>query len=318
MIDLSIIIVHYNAKDDLIQCLDSIHKHKSKLTYEMIVIDNRSVDQNRIGKEIKSRWPNVEVILNAKNMGFASANNQGIRRARGKAILLLNPDTLITQGALLKLYTFLNSAREIGIVGPLIVNEKGGIEYNSARTFPNLLTELFLHSGLSKHYSKNRLFGKYLMTYWAHNSIREVDLVQGSCMMVKREVIDKVGYMDEQFFLFADDVEWCYRTKKKGYKIFFYAPSKIIHKGGTSSKNVRDIVFIIGFESMYKFFTIHYGAATGYLYRIFMFLVFSLKIAVCWLSYQHKFKTFFNVTLWSLGLLSYQRGQTGHPYLKRA
>jgi len=285
-----------------------------KPNFEIIVIDNNSKDKNLLKSELEKDFPEVRILFNKSNVGFAAANNLGIKIAQGDIFLFLNPDTLIIDDAIAKLFELIKTDKSIGAVGPLIYDSEGNIQFYCGRTFPNPLTEIFKHSGIAMMLPKSKLFGGYLMTYWDHKTTREVDLIQGSCMMTSRAVVEKVGKMDTQFFLFGDDVEWCYRIKKAKFKIFMYAPAKIIHIGGKSVKGRESTTYIIGFDSMYKFFKIHYCEIAGSLYRISVFLMFSLKMIVASLFKPRLHFIYLKVAMWALGMLKVDRANLIFSY----
>lgn len=306
-VDVSIIIVNYNSTQDLIDCLHSINSQRVDLVYEVIVVDNNSCDKEYLNEWIKDKLQNMTVLFNETNIGFAAANNQGIDMAYGEVFLFLNPDTLIVDNAVASMYEFLINETTIGAIGPIIYDESGNIQLYCGRKFPDLLTEIFKHTALERLFPKSRLFGRYLMTYWGHRTTHEVDLIQGSCMMIPRRVVEKVGKMDTRFFLFGDDVEWCYRIKKAGYKILMYAPAEIIHKGGKSTESCKDVTRILGFDSMYKFFKIHYGELIGILYRISMFIVFGIKAIIGIFTRSHLTRLRYRIALWALGMLKFYK-----------
>ncbi|MGQ9846580.1 MAG: glycosyltransferase family 2 protein [Bacteroidales bacterium] len=318
MIDLTIIIVNYNSTRDLIDCLESIYNSKIKYTFEVIVVDNYSRDRLNLKKDIPVRFPLVKLVLNEKNVGFATANNIGLSLAKGEFFLLLNPDTIIINDAITKLIEFIQRDNEIGIVGPLIYDAAGNIQYYCGRSFPNILTECFHHLGIERLFPKSRFFGHYLMTYWDHKTTKIVDLIQGSCMLMRRAVLEKIGYMDERFFLFGDDVELCYRIHKKGLKTYLLAEAKIIHKGGGSSVGKSDLAYILGFEGMNKFFKIYYGSLYSLVYRISMFVSFIGKILLGWIRHRKNLLLYLKVVLWSIGILKTDRDLLGNCFLKNA
>lgn len=318
MVDLTIIIVNYNSTPDLINCLYSIYNSKFKLSFEIIVVDNYSRDRLTLRKEISARFPSVKIVLNEKNIGFAAANNIGLLMAQGKFCLLLNPDTIIMNDAIMKLVEFIQGNDETGMVGPLIFDAAENIQFYCGRSFPSILTECFHHSGIERLFPKSRLFGHYLMTYWDHKTTRMVDLIEGSCMLVRKEALEKVGYMDERFFLFGDDVEWCYRFKQKGLKIYLVAEAKIIHKRGGSSAGKSDLSYILGFEGMNNFFKIYYGNLYSLMYRVSMFVLFMGKTILGWFSHRRNLLLYIKVVLWSIGILKTDRDSFGNCFLKFA
>jgi len=315
-IDVSIVIVNYNSTKELKDCIDSLLKTVTRLRYEIIIVDNKSNDQKSIVDAFK-KYPSVKFLLCDRNLGWAGGNNLGMRNAHGSVVLVLNPDTIMIDDAVKTLYDFLTTRKNIGIVGPLIFNESNEIDLYCARKSPDLLTELFDHTGLERAFKKNRIFGRYLMGYWDHGTTREIELISGSCMMVKKQLIETVGYMDERFFLYGDDVEWCYRFRKLGYKILFCHSAKIIHIGGRSTNPRRKTTILIALESMYKFFKFHHSKGMAIMYRILILCVYATKSIFCWITPRRtNFFTYYNMILWAIGALRFEQDSHGNPFWK--
>lgn len=317
-VNLSIIIINFNSLIDLLECLQSIYNNTKGISFEIIVVDNKSNNQIKVKEYIQTHFPSVRLFLSSRNLGFAAANNVGMSKAYGHFVLLLNPDTIIKNDAIEKMYNYLNRNTDLGVVGPLIFDEIGNIQYYCGRTFPDILTEIFHHSGLSKKFPRNKVFGRYLMTYWDHKTSREVDLIQGSCMMFPKKVLNLLGKMDERFFLFGDDVEWCYRIKNNKMKVYLYAQATIIHKGEKSTKGNNILSYLIGFDSMFRFFSIYYSKAAGIMYRILLFLLFSMKLGVSLILKQRFMYIYLDVIKWTIGAFQFSQDLHGQPSFKRA
>lgn len=229
---LSIIIVNYNAQDLLRACLISVFEHTKAIDFEVIVVDNASTDGSR--EMLEQRFLNVKKILNSVNHGFAAANNQAIKQASGDYILLLNSDTVVPDEAINKTLEYMRRNPEAGIVGCKLLNPDGTLQ-PSCRSFPsiwNLFTEsLFLY----RVFNGTELFGKYYMSFFDHESIREVEVVMGAFMLIRREVFEQVGLFDEDYFMYAEETDFCYRAYKLGYKTYFFPEASIIHIGGGST-----------------------------------------------------------------------------------
>jgi GT2 family glycosyltransferase len=234
MIDLSIIIVNYNVKEFLKNLLHSIKKASQNFSTEIIVVDNASDDGSV--EMIREKFPEVKLIANEKNLGFAKANNLGLKEAKGKYILLINPDTLVAEDTFSKLIEFFESHSEAGMVGCKILNPDGTLQLACRRSFPGPWTSFTKVTGLSTLFPKSKLFARYNLTYLDENQTYEVDAISGSFMMMKKEVYDKVGGFDEQFFMYGEDLDLCYRIQKAGYKIYYVHTTQIIHYKGESTK----------------------------------------------------------------------------------
>lgn len=255
--DLSIIVVNYNTQELLAQCLESIYRKMSHLNYEILVVDNASSDGS--ADMVKQRFPEVKLIENHKNLGFATANNQALRQAEGKHILLLNSDTIALPSTVEMMRDFISHNPMVGAVGCKILNPDFTVEA-TARRFPRPLNALFgRKSVLTKLFPKNRFSGAYLACLNVNSEIPfEVDWVSAACMMVKREIIEEVGLLDEDFFMYWEDADWCYRIKAAGWKIYYVPGAQIIHLEGASS-NGKDNKLIIEFhKSVFLYYRKHY------------------------------------------------------------
>jgi GT2 family glycosyltransferase len=242
MIDLSICIVNWNVRDLLKACLTSIYKNTKDISFEVIIVDNNSSDDSV--RMIKSDFPQAVVIENNYNAGFTRANNQAIKVSQGRYIMLLNPDTEVIDNALNKMFRFLESRRDCGAVGCKLLNTDGSLQ-RSCRTFPSLEVMLYSTLFLDSLFPKNRLFGKYFMTWWDFNETREVDQPMGSALMIKKEVLDAVGLFDQNIFIWFDEVDLLYRIKKAGWKIFFTPEAQIKHHLSQSFKQWKRLPQIL-------------------------------------------------------------------------
>ena len=268
LVDLSIVIVNWNTRELLWCCLTSIRAKTQRITYETLVVDNASTDGS--AAMVLENVPDVVLMQNEENIGFARANNQAIRRSRGRYILLLNPDTIVLDNALGQMVTFADARPQIGALGCKILTTDGSIDFRCARRFPSLLTELFSRTRFSKRFPHHPLFGRFLMGNWDHNSSREAECLVGSCMMVRREVIEQVGLLDEDFFMYGEDIEWCYRINKAGWQIFYYSEPQIVHIGGRSTEQDRAEMGIEYLRSMTLFFRKRYGPGYALAYRVLL------------------------------------------------
>lgn len=264
--DLSVIVVNWNARELLRRCLASIQEQTQGITYEILVVDNASSDCS--ADMVATHFPDVGLIRNAENVGFAKANNQAISHARGRYILLLNPDTVVLDNALEQMVTFAEGEPQIGSLGCKILAPDGNIDFRCARRFPSLLTEFFSRTRLSKRFPHNPLFGRFMMGDWDHNSSREVECLVGACMMVRREVIDQVGPLDEDFFMYGEDMEWCHRIKKGGWQVFYYSEPQILHVGACSTAQNSAEMGVEYLQSMALFFRKYRGPGYALAYRI--------------------------------------------------
>ena len=245
MVDLSIIIVSWNAKEYLLGCVESICDTGAK-GWEIIVADNGSIDGS--GREAKETFPFIQVIQNRENLGFAKAVNQGLQKASGRYVLLLNPDTRVKNGAIEQLVSFMDRCSDAGIAGAQLLNPDGS-KQNSIARFPSLATELLNKSLLRRLFPKT--FPGKEREYFEPI---EVDSVIGACMMVRRQALDQVGILDEDYFLFLEETDWCYRMKRAGWKIYHVPQAEVDHFQGKSAEEVKKKARLEFYRSRYHFF----------------------------------------------------------------
>ena len=250
--DLSIIIVSWNTKEFLLPCVRSVFENEQGISREVIVVDNGSQDGS--GNEVKKTFPSIHLVENQKNMGFAKAVNQGLQKASGRYILLLNPDTQMKGGAIDRFVSFMDSHSGTGVAGAQLLNSDGS-KQNSIANFPSLATEL-LNKRLLRWLFPKRFPGKERN----YPEPVEVNSVIGACMMVRREALDQVGSLDEDYFLFLEETDWCYRMKKAGWKIYHVPQTEVIHFQGKSAETDKKRSRVEYFRSRYHFFKKNRGS----------------------------------------------------------
>jgi len=238
---LSVIIVNYNTGKQLLECVRSLFDNSHDMSIELIIIDNASSDGSI--EKVREEFSNVEYICNSKNLGFAAANNQGFKVAHGRNILLLNPDTIVKTKAIQNSLVFLNSIPDAGIVGCRLMNSNGTPQ-PSCRTFPTAWDYLFDSLFLTKLFPRSRVFGRFFCTNTEFTKPTEVDVVQGAFFLIKRRLLDEIGPLDERFFIYAEERDFCYRAKRAGWKVFFFPYAEIIHLGEMSTRPRSEEMFI--------------------------------------------------------------------------
>ena len=236
MIDVSIIIVNWNTKHLLQECLTSIYEQAGHVNYEIVVVDNASTDGS--AAMVKVKFPKVVLIENHENRGFAAANNQGMAIAKGRYVLLLNSDTLVLDQAITKTVSFADGNPKAAVVGCRVLNPDRTLQ-PTCFMFPSVPNMLLSSSYLYKLFPRSKLFGRERMTWWSRNDIREVDVVTGCFMLVRRQAIEDVGMMDERFFMYGEETDWCYRFRQAGWKILFTPNPEVVHVGGASTKQMK-------------------------------------------------------------------------------
>lgn len=252
--DISIIIVTWNSQDFIRNCLDSIFLLGDRVSWEIIVVDNDSSDET--AKIVREFYPAVNLIENKRNLGYAKANNQGIEGAQGRYVLLLNPDTQLTENSLSSMYEFMERNPREGALGPKLLNPDKSTQ-PSCREFPRFSNLIWEFTGLSRVFPTSRIFGRWRMGYFAFDRPREVDQPMGSCLMLRKGTLDEVGLFDEEFAMFFNDVDLCYRIKNAGWKIYFHPDAQVIHHKGASTRKVKRKMIWLSHLAFYKFFKKH-------------------------------------------------------------
>ncbi len=253
---LSIIIVNFNVREFLEQTLLSVKRATKEIPTEIIVVDNASVDDSV--QMVRRRFPEVILIENKENRGFSAANNQGLEIARGQFIVLLNPDTVVQEDTFKKLLDFFERTPDASAATCKIINPDGTFSVDCRHSIPTPLTAFWKVTGLSRLFPKSKIFGKYNLTYLDENETYPVEAISGSFMMMRREIVQKVGKLDEDFFMYCEDIDYCYRINQAGGKIYYVPDSQIIHYKGESTKKYN-LDYVITFnKSLYKFYKKHY------------------------------------------------------------
>lgn len=233
--DLSIIIVNWNTGDLLLECIQSIKETVKNHEYELFVVDNASTDSSL--KNVERNHSEIIILKNQKNLGFAKGNNQALPRCQGRFILLLNPDTVLIDDAVDRMCGYLDAHPSTGVIGPRLLNDDGSHQPSTAGSFPTLSIIINEAFGLTKLFPKfSSTRGLYIRS--EENKSLGVDWVSGACLMIRSEIIKKVGMLNEGFHLYYEDQEWCYRIKKSGYKITFNPQAKVVHYGNQSIKRL--------------------------------------------------------------------------------
>ena len=233
-IKVSVIIVNWKTPQLLATCLDSLKGDSGFGQMETIVVDNNSGDESV--DMLKARYPEVKLIENSDNKGFSKAVNQAIPLCQGTYLLLLNPDAKIVDSAVTTLAEYLDLNPLVGACGPKVLNADGTLQLACRRAFPTPAASFYRLSYLSRLFPKNPAFSKYNMTYADPDQLLEVDALSGSCMMIRRQVVEQIGLLDEDIFMFGEDIDWCWRVKEVGQKVMYVPASVVYHIHGASSR----------------------------------------------------------------------------------
>lgn len=265
---LSVVIVNYNVKHFLEQCLISVFKASQNIDVEVFVVDNASVDGSV--EMIKRKFHQVKLIKNKKNVGFSKANNQAIKEAQGKYILLLNPDTIVQEDTFTKCLEFMEKHPDAGGLGIKMIDGSGEFLPESKRALPTPWVAFYKIFGLSKIFPKNKKFGKYHLTYLDKNQNHVVDVLSGAFMLIRKSVLDEIGLLDEDYFMYGEDVDLSYRIQKAGYKNYYFSESQIIHYKGESTKKGSLNYVLVFYKAMLIFARKHFSRGN---LSLFMFLI---------------------------------------------
>lgn len=253
---LSVIIVNYKVKHHLGQCLDSVFRALDGIDGDVFVVDNNSQDGSV--EYLRSRFPQVHYIENPANTGFASANNMALRLIRSEYVLLLNPDTIISEDTLARCVSTLDADPTIGACGVRMLNQNGTFALESRRGIPTPTTAFFHMTGLGRLFPKNKTIGRYHMMYLDQYQASPIEIISGAYMFIRRSLLDQVGLLDEDFFMYGEDIDLSYRLLQTGHRNY-YIPTRILHYKGESTRKDTYRYVKIFYEAMYIFFRKHYG-----------------------------------------------------------
>jgi len=268
--DISLVIVNYNVKAFLEQCLIAIERARGDMNIEIFVVDNASVDGSQ--SMVKKRFPYVKLIENSQNVGFSTANNQAIAKAQGYYVLIINPDTLIQEDTLTALKQYLDEHPLVGAVGCKLINPDGSFQIASRRSFPTPWVAFSRIVGLSRIFPKSPLFGQYNVTYVDPDIETEVDVLSGSLMMLRRKALEQVGYFDEDYFMYGEDIDLSYRIKKAGWQIIYTPNTKAIHYKGESTKKSEFSAITRFYSTMLIFVGKHFSGRHSFALRVLLTL----------------------------------------------
>jgi len=266
--DLSIIIVNYNVKYFLEQCLHSVLKSSRNIKSEIFVVDNNSVDGSC--SMVKEKFPELTLIENKENVGFARANNQAIKKASGQYILILNPDTVVEEDTIEKCLEFMNNNRDAGSLGVKMIDGKGNFLPESKRSLPTPTVAFYKIFGLSALFPKSKRFGQYHLGFLDKEEIHEVDVLPGAFVLIRKKIMDQIGLLDEDFFMYGEDIDLSYRIKLAGFKNYYFPKTTIIHYKGESTKKSSINYVIVFYNAMIIFAKKHFSKKNA---SFFSFLI---------------------------------------------
>lgn len=272
MPDISIIIINWNTRDLLAECLESLYQTISGTSFDIWVVDNASTDDSV--QMVQAKFPEVQLILNHDNVGFARANNQAMAASQGRTILLFNSDAVATPGAVASLLETIKAHPQAGIVGGHLLNPDGSFQA-SYSPFPNLWQEFLILSGLGR-----LLYGRWYPSRGPQEvkGPQPVDYVEGACLLVRRGAFEQVGGLDEGYFMYAEEVDWCYSMRRAGWQVWYQPAARIIHHGGGSSRNRRTQREADLYRSRVRFFRKHYGDTAAIALKLLIYILTAVKV----------------------------------------
>lgn len=262
VLDLSIVIVNWNTKDLLRGCLASLYDSDAEFSFQTAVVDNCSEDGS--ADMVRDEFPQVHLIQSEINGGYAYANNLGLRLLHARYYLLLNPDTVLPPDALKRMLEFMDAHPDVGIAGPKLVMADGELDQACRRSFPTPKNSFYKLFGLSRLFPNSKLFGQYNLTYLDPDEAAQVDSVVGAFMMVRGEVVEQVGCLDERYFMYAEDLDWALRAKQAGWKVYYYPEVTVLHYKRQSSQQNKDKADYEFWRAMYVFYRKHYAQDTPF------------------------------------------------------
>jgi GT2 family glycosyltransferase len=281
VIDLSVCIVTYQASDWLKGCLESLYENTQNLNLEVIIVDNGSTDG--VQDMLSQDYPEIHFIGNKTNEGYTRPMNQSLGTAQGRYLMQLNPDTVILPGAMDQLIDFLDEHPQVGICSPNVLNRDGTFQRQCRRGEPRPLAMLGYFFKLTKLFPNNKALGGYLLEYLDEDATSEVVAVSGSCMLIRKEVIDKIGYLDEKFFAYQEDTDFCLRARQAGWEVYYFPEAEIIHYGGQGGSRVEPYRSIVEWHRSYwRLYNKHLAQDYFFLFNwiFYVFMVAKLLVSL--------------------------------------
>lgn len=271
-------IVTYRARDLLRDCLRSLYQN-THLSFEVIVVDNGSGDG--VIEMLRQEFPEVRTVENRENAGYTRPMNQALRLGRGRYLLQLNPDTLVLPEAIDRMVAFMEQHPEAGICGPKVLNRDLTLQKPCRRGEPRPWAVLTYFLGLSALFPRSRLFNQYLLTYLDEDEINPVDGVAGSCMLARRALVEQIGYLDERYFAYQEDADFCFRARQAGWKVYYMPKAQIIHFGGLGGSRVQP------YRSIYEWHRSYFVYYRQHLAKDYFFLLnwlyyLAMLLKLCW------------------------------------
>ncbi len=278
-LDLSVCILTLNARSYLQDCLCSLYENPPRLSFEVIVVDNASTDG--VEEMLCREFPQVHFYQYGENGGYTRSMNRALQAGRGRYLLQLNPDTLVLPGALESLVRYLDAHPEVGICGPKVLNRDGTLQKPCRRGESTPWAVISYFTGLSARFPKSELFGGYLLNYLPEDETHEVAGVSGSCMLARHAMIEKIGYLDERYFAYQEDADFCFRARQAGWKVVYFPQAQIIHYGGQGGSKTQPYRSIFEWHrSYYRYYRKNLAAHYFFLFNWFYYGLIGIKLSL--------------------------------------
>lgn len=283
--DLSVVIVNYQTFELTKNTIDSILKYDYPFNYEVLVVDNASKDDSLMQLQDYFKEDNVKFIPSKENNGFAAGNNQALSQACGRYVLLLNSDTIVWENTLENIYNYMEEHSDVGATGCRVLLESGELDKACKRSFPNVKNSFFRLF----HIPTNSKDNDYNLDNLPDDGVYEIDCLTGAFMFIKKDVLDEIGFLDETFFMYGEDIDLCYRIKEAGWKIVYCGKSKITHFKGASSKKQKSKLIYEFYRAMYVYYKKHHSNESSFIVNFVVYLgIFLLCILKLFLNFFKK------------------------------
>ena len=274
--DLSIVIVNWNVRELLQCCLSSVYRATgASLELEVIVVDNASSDGSVA--MVCEDFPQVHLIANDENLGFTKGNNQAIAQSRGRYVLLLNPDTEVVGDALSTMVRYMDAHPQVGALGPQLLYPDDSVQ-SSRRRFPTMATAFLESTVLQQWFPGNRVLRRYYIRDRRDDEVQEVDWVVGACLLARRQAIETVGLLDEEFFMYSEEMDWCRRFKEHGWRVVYLPTAQVIHHEAKSSEQVKPLQHIQFQRSKVLYFRKHHDRWQAEVLRLFLLATYVYQL----------------------------------------
>lgn len=277
---ISIVIVSFNVEKLLKECIESVYRETTETAFDVWVVDNHSRDDSV--QMLRDNFPDIHLIENDGNVGFPKANNQAVVQSTSDYILLLNPDTIIRDGAIDKMVAFMDECPDVGVSGCRVLNADGSLQLACRRSIPTPKVAFYRLTGLSRLFPHSKTMARYNLTYLDPNIPHEVDAVSGAFLVIRKQVVDEIGVLDENFFIYGEDMDWCIRANKAGWKVMYYPHASILHYKGVGCKTNNLKTTYEFYRAMVLFHKKHFARECFFLTNLVIYIGIVLAASLAW------------------------------------